>query len=80
MRQIGQGASDVLQRETRATFPKPTYLPAARRNSVSAVGTISYCQVSRVMPKDWYGFPQKYMIDKRPFEGTVFYLPQSPRN
>jgi prepilin-type processing-associated H-X9-DG protein len=75
MRQIGQ-ALQMYFNENKGYVPKPTYLPVA-------AGTRSpqwYDQLAKFtgVPKDWYGFPQKYMIDKRPFEGTVFYCPNRP--
>lgn len=53
---------------------KPTYLP---KPPSDAQQLWWYDQLAPYMsiPKDWYGYPDKFMVTKRPFEGSVLYCP-----
>jgi prepilin-type N-terminal cleavage/methylation domain-containing protein/prepilin-type processing-associated H-X9-DG protein len=56
------------------------YVPKTYYGGPSSPRLYWYDQIAKYVsiPKDWYGPPAKYMIDKRPFEGTVLYCPMRP--
>jgi len=72
MRQIGQ-ALQMYFNENNNYVPKPVYV-------YSPKSIFWYDQLAKFMgiPKDWYGYPQKWLIDKRPWEGTVLHCPNRP--
>jgi prepilin-type N-terminal cleavage/methylation domain-containing protein/prepilin-type processing-associated H-X9-DG protein len=73
VRQIGQ-ALQMYFNENKGYVPKPTYLPPTGKT------IYWYDQLAKFLsvPKDWYGYPQNYMVDHRPFENTVLYCPNRP--
>jgi prepilin-type processing-associated H-X9-DG protein len=75
IRQIGQ-ALQMYYTENNNWVPKPNYSPQPPFTA-AASRIYWYDQIAKYMgiPKDWYGFPQKYLIDKRPFDGTVLACP-----
>ena len=75
IRQIGQ-ALQIYFVENNGYVPKPNYSPQV---PLPAAPSKIYWhdQLAKYMaiPKDWYGFPDKYMLDKRPWDGTVLACP-----
>lgn len=53
------------------------YITKPKLGTATSVRIYWYDQIAKFcnIPRDWYGFPEKYLIDKRPFEGTVLYCP-----
>ena len=75
IRQIGQ-ALQIYFVENNGYIPKPNYSPQAPFPA-AASKIYWHDQLAKYMaiPKDWYGFPDRYMIDKRPWDGTVLACP-----
>jgi prepilin-type N-terminal cleavage/methylation domain-containing protein/prepilin-type processing-associated H-X9-DG protein len=75
IRQIGQ-ALQMYYVENNGYVPKPNCSPQTPFPA-AASRIYWYDQLAKYMaiPKDWYGFPQKYLIDKRPWDGTVLSCP-----
>ena len=75
IRQIGQ-ALEMYYVENKGYVPKPNYSPQVPF-PVALSRIYWWDQLAKYMaiPKDWYGFPDKYLIDKRPFDGTVLSCP-----
>ena len=75
IRQIGQ-ALQMYINENKGYVPKPNYSPQVPFPvALSRIYWWDQLAVYMAIPKDWYGYPQKYLIDKRPFDGTVLSCP-----
>ena len=77
IRQIGT-ALQMYINENNGYVPKPNYSEQGPPGPPAATSRIYWHdQLAKYLaiPKDWYGFPQKYMLDKRPWDGTVLSCP-----
>jgi prepilin-type N-terminal cleavage/methylation domain-containing protein/prepilin-type processing-associated H-X9-DG protein len=75
IRQIGQ-ALQMYFVENNGYVPKPNY--SEQPNPPGPASRIYWHdQLAKYMgiPKDWYGFPDKFLLDKRPWDGTVLSCP-----